>query len=261
MPEDDLEPRDDSAPGDALTASDIPPGEARVVRLSFALALGAILVVVAVGGGAIAAWRLSDLTGDLAAVRTERDTLDLRVQQLISTNGQLVERITDIDSQISGLVSEVHALEAEVQLLRAENASLEEQLLQLQNPDVAELIIVFGSAFRFCRTCFGAGEFLLVVDLTVSNPDTEDIAFFSTSSFKLKGPDNTVYPLLADSPVGRQPRFISGVTGLPDGRIEIRSQALEPGEVIRGVVVFYVTAAALETFVISYDEFTAELKI
>ncbi len=48
-------------------------------------------------------------------------------------------------------------------------------------------------------------------------------AYLSTYDFRLKGPDGTVYPLSEQSPIASQPRFYSGVSDLPGGRIQVAS--------------------------------------
>ena len=104
----------------------------------------------------------------------------------------------------------------------------------------------------------GTGEFLLIVNVTARNPDPTKPAELSVYDFRLKGPDNTVYPLLEQSPVATQPRFAGGVENLPGGRIQISSQQLAPGETVKGSLVFFVPKP-VSRFTLTYHGTTQQL--
>ena len=57
-----------------------------------------------------------------------------------------------------------------------------------------------------------------------------------------------------------QPRFVSGVSDLPGGRIELDGQELAPSETVTGSLVFYVPKP-VRTFSFSYHGTTTELSL
>ena len=106
---------------------------------------------------------------------------------------------------------------------------------------------------------FASGEFILIVDVLVSN-DTPNQAHFDATDFSLKDIEDNVFDLLRNSSVGSQPRFVGGVTGLPGGRSEIKSRDLKPGEKVKGSLLFYITKNVSE-FTITHGDTSERITV
>ncbi len=236
-------------PGDSAPRGAKPPG--RVVSIRKAVVLAVIAAV---------------LTGLLSAAATtlitrgQVDDLEAQVGTLTSRVSGLTEQVDGLAADKEGLTAAAGSSRAELEALTRQNAELRAQLegAASEEPPVAE---VSYDAVVKADTWFlheGTGAFLLIVDVTVTNPDADRDAYFSPYDFRLKGLDGTVYPLIDQSPVASQPRFLSGVSDLPGGRIQVGSQGLAPAETIKGSLVFYVPKP-VQKFSITYRGQTSAL--
>lgn len=228
-------------------SADLTPGK-RAVSLRKALTLG---VVGAVLVGMIAAGSTTWV------MRRQIHDLDQQLAGLTSTVTDLTHQVDTLGTDKAALTAQLSDLRARADTLSQDNAALRAQLggPQPVTPDISfGTVLKDGSWFDY----LGTGEFLLIVDVTARNPDPAKPADFSVYDFRLKGPDNTVYPLLEQSPVATQPRFAGGVENLPGGRIQISSQQLAPGETVKGSLVFYVPKP-VSRFTLTYHGTTQQL--
>ncbi len=170
---------------------------------------------------------------------------EVRIEALEAENAQLVEQGAADGRRLERLRASVEAIQAGSDMLR-------QQIAELTAPqDPLPPTVEYGSAVRYAEDWFSGRQYLLVLDVLVQNPHDREV-FFTPSDFELKAPDSTRYAILAESAVASQPRFSSGVESLPRGHVEIESQLLDPGESVRGSVVFYVTDADVVTFTVDY---------
>lgn len=104
----------------------------------------------------------------------------------------------------------------------------------------------------------GSTEFLLVLDVNMTN-ETDEELWFSSYEMKLKGQDDTVYPSLGASPVG----YLAQNEGmkLPDGRLELSDVSLQPDERVRGSLVFYVPKAETKFKLYQNNELLEDIQL
>jgi hypothetical protein len=121
--------------------------------------------------------------------------------------------------------------------------------------------VTYGEVISFSSSGAGFtdGETILAVDIVVTNV-TANNAEFDAEDFRLKDSDKNTYELLRASSVGSQPRFVGGITGIPGGRSEIRSQELQPEESVKGTILFYVTRPLKEVS-ITHDGKSKQIRI
>jgi cell division protein FtsB len=237
----------------------IPPS-VRTVRLRLA-------VVSAV----IAALLLSALSALTTAVVMRGDVTDrdTRVAALTEQVTDLTARVDAVTADNSALEDQNAALSGQLDGARTQIADLTKRNTELKaqvegltptEPVFARLRYdaVLGESKWFEPE--GSGAFLLIIDVRVHNPDAERPAYFSPYDVRVKGPDDAVYPLLEASPVASQPRFVSGVSDLPGGRIQLSGQELAPSETVTGSLVFYVPKR-VDTFSVSYRGQTTQLAL
>jgi hypothetical protein len=194
--------------------------------------------------------RVAQQSGELEGLRAE-----------VAAAGDMQTRVTQLEAEMAALdgekvelAAEVEARDQQVSALQADKTALEDQLSRILNPEVTWPDVEYGMALRGCVGCFSGDKYLLVLDVTVTN-DTSNTAWFSTADFKLKGPDGTVYPIIDQSPVAYTR------DSLPRGRIEIMSQELQPGEQVRGSLVFYVGRNGVTQFTITYHEISESISL
>ncbi len=240
-----------TASGDS--AQPVPTPSHRVVRLRKALVLGAIAAVLAVILGAAGATLLA---------RGQVDELDRQVSALTSSVSRLTAQVDVLTSDKAELTAQAGRTRAEVEALTRQNTELRAQIEGTTGDQPVVATVSYDKVVKDDKWFIGDGgsPFLLIVDVTVSNPDSAKDAYFSTYDFRLKGPDDTVYPLVDQSPVASQPRFYSGVSDLPGGRIQVQSQQLAPSETVKGCLVFYVPKP-VEKFSITYHGTTTALAL
>ena len=225
----------------------------RVMTIRKAIVLAAIAVVLAGILGAAAATLLT---------RGQVEDLDRQVGTLTSSVSSLTAQVDVLTSDKAALTAQASRTRAEVEALTRQNTELRAQLEGMTSEEPVVATVSYDKVVKedkwFAHD--GSGTFLLIVDVTVSNSDSAKDAYFSTYDFRLKAPDGTVYPLIDQSPVASQPRFYSGVSDLPGGRIQVQSQQLAPSETVKGCLVFYVPKPVQE-FSITYHGQTSALAL
>lgn len=222
----------------------------RVVTVRRALALAAIAAVLAAILGAAAA---------VLFTRTQVDDLDRQVSTLTARVAGLGSQIEVLTSDKAALTGQLSQARAEVAALTRQNTDLREQITGMSGPEPVVATVSYDAVTTAAKWFLPQdGAYFLIVDVTVANPDPQREAFFSTYDFRLKGPDATAYPILEQSPVASEPRFLSGVSDLPGGRIQVQSQQLAPSETVKGSLVFFVTKPVSE-FTITYHGQTTAL--
>lgn len=201
--------------------------------------------------------RVAEQAAELEGLRAEvADAGDLATRlseleaELAASEAELAASVADN----STLDEQLAAREAQLRALQGEKEAVEEQLSALLNPTATWPSVDYGTALRGCVGCFSGDKYLLVLDVAVTN-EGASTAWFSTADFKLKGPDGTVYPTIDQSPVAY------ARDGLPRGRIEILSQELQPGEEVRGSLVFYVGRNGVNSFTITYHDISESISV
>jgi hypothetical protein len=257
------------APGSATRTPERPgPGHGRVVTLRKATILGALAALLV---GVLSA------SGAIYLVGGPTDELDRRAEALtVQADGLTVE--------VDGLTADVEALTAQADSLTVENADLADTLAGVQTqagtlarenaalrtrvtdmteqqPVVAD--VKYGKVLKVDQYWTGGfsptpdgwdltDAFVLVVDVTVTNPDTDRDAYISSTQFRLKGPDGTWFPPAERSPVattyGYYPLFLKR---MPGGRLPLEYLTLGPSETAKASLLFYVSKPVTE-FTISY---------
>jgi outer membrane murein-binding lipoprotein Lpp len=261
-------------PGTASAAA-APPDQTprRTVTLRRALvvaALAALLVgVLSAAGATYLAGGPTDeeLEGSIATLTAQVDSLAEQAGTLTAQAGTLTVQVDGLAAEKADLADALATAQAQAESLGEQNAALRAQVADLTpdvEPPAAE--VAFGSVSRVTRILFPPGDpderpgsylirpkgsFLLFVDVTVTNPDAVDDAWFSTDDVELKGPDDTTY-----APVQRSKlRFPEPMHW---GQLEYLM--LGPSETVKGVLVFYVSEPATE-FSITYDGATTDLSL
>ncbi len=223
------------------------PSGGRMVALWKAVVVGSVAAVVV----ALAAVALTAVVANGRA-----DELDKTVGALDTQVTALQAQVTSLAAQNSALTGQVSVLQGQVNTLTMQNSALRAEL----GTAMVVPTVTYGAALEQTGLFAGSQAYLLVLDVTVHNPSGTDAAQFSTFDFRLKGPDQTVYPLLESSAVAGQPRFARGVEGLPGGRVQIQGQQLAAGETVRGSLVFYVTKP-VTTFTVVYHGTTRTVRV
>ena len=219
-----------------------PPPVTTVSRAVAGGALAALLVGVA---SSLATARLTDRQPAIDAHRAEIAQLTSRVSEQEAEiarltgepvqgedpgaggdDGQLNAEIADLRDQLDAVEVQRDSFEEQVTALQGENASLDEQLQQMLNPDPGPLPTARMDVKSVRRSCIGCPEIIVCVEL--ENTSTSDIdLYYSYSQFTPIDGDNFVYP----------PRFHTPGYGtqlaapLMDG-------GLSPGEKRRGQLLY-----------------------
>lgn len=249
-------------PGDQPMQDDAGASAGGLLSTDRAIAIGAVLMVLAIIATALATYvvldgrsssAIQDLESEVASLRESRNADATRIGELTADLESATADRDALTASEAALEERIAALQGRLEALQAENATLRSQLDQGPGFEPSTPTIAFESTLRYAEGSFDEDQYLLVVDILVTN-DTDTVGFFSTYDFELKAPDQTRYAILALSAVASQPRFISGIQTLPGGRVEIQSQALDPGESVRGSVVFYVTDPSVTDFTITYHD-------
>jgi outer membrane murein-binding lipoprotein Lpp len=243
-------------PGTASGGSAHPdPTPHRVVTLRKALVLGALVALLAgVLSAAGATYLAGGQTDDESQVSV--DTLTAQVDDLAEQAGTLTAQVDTLTVQADSLAAEkadltiaVADAQAQVDSLGEENAALRQQVADLapgQQPPTAE--VTFGEVSKADRPR-PKGSFLLFVDVTVTNPDDVEIAWFSPDDVQLSGPEGATYKPL------RQSRLRSTVQ-----YGELEDIVLAASERVKGFLVFYVPEPVTE-FTITYHGTTTALSL
>jgi outer membrane murein-binding lipoprotein Lpp len=239
------DPTPDASPGTTSSA---------VVTLRKALVLSALVallvgVLSAAGGTYLAGGRAGELDGTV-------DTLTAQVDSLVAQAGTLTAEVDALVAQTDSLVAEkadlttaVADARSQVDSLGEENAALRSQVAGLAPQEPVDAEVTFGKASRANSAYLPKkGSFVLVVNVTVTNPAAED-ALFSKEDVLLKGRDDTRYPPLEQSPISSL-----------EQRAQLPSLLLAPSERVRGRLVFYVPKPVTE-FTITYHGTTTALSL
>jgi outer membrane murein-binding lipoprotein Lpp len=262
-------------PPETASAAAAPPDQTprRTVALRRALvvaALAALLVgVLSAAGATYLAGGPTDeeLEGSIATLTAQVDSLAEQAGTLTAQAGTLTVQVDGLAAEKADLAEALNDTRAQVDSLGEENAALRAEVADLtpdMEPPAAE--VTFGSVSKATRILVPPGDwderpglyrirpkgsFLLFVDVTVTNPDGVDDAWFSSLDVELKGPDDTTYALVQRSKF-RLPEPVHW------GQLE--DLMLGPSETVKGVLVFYVPEPATE-FTITYDGATTDLSL
>ncbi len=263
-------------PGTASGASAHPePTPSRTVTLRKALVLGALVALVvgilsAAGATYVASGPTDEeLEGSIATLTAQVDSLAEQAGTLTAQAGTLNVQVDGLAAEKADLADSLADAQAQVESLGEQNAALRAQVADMtsqQEPPAAE--VTFGSVLKATRIHFQPdsadedpaygyyrirpkGSFLLFVDVTVTNPDGVEDAWFSTYDVELKGPDDTTYSQVQRSKV-RSP--------VPKMWGQLEDLMLAPSETVKGILVFYVPEPATE-FTISYHGTTTDLSL
>jgi cell division protein FtsB len=247
----------------------------RVVTLRKAAILAALAALLVGVLSAAAATYLAgmpddgELEGRAETLTAQIDSLTTEVDGLTAEVDTLTVRADDLATENADLSDTLAGARAQVDSLGDENALLRTQIADMtgHQPVVAE--VTFGTLLRvdrywtnprtwdegprsstFDRVAL-ADAFVLVVDVTVTNPDADKDAYISSREFRLKGLDGTVFPLAERSPVAPTHGFRTFPQGMPGGRIYFEHMTLGPSETAKASLVFYVSPPVTE-FTITY---------
>jgi hypothetical protein len=242
-------------PGTAAGDSAQPdPNRPRLVSRRTAVvvgALGALLIGVVSGAAAtsLESGRADETAGRAGALTVRVESLTAQVESLTADVDRVTARVDGLAAEKAELADTVAEAQARAESLAEANAALRERLADIitgSTPVAAE--VGFGGVSRASSCCRGR-TFLLVVNVTVTNPDTAEEAYFSKGDVLLKGPDGTRFPPLEQSPVSSDVQ-----------RAQLPSLMLAPSERVKGSLVFYVSQAVTE-FTVSYQGTSTALSL
>jgi outer membrane murein-binding lipoprotein Lpp len=226
----------------------------RVVTLRKALVLSALVallagVLSAAGATYLAGGRAGELDGSVDTLTAQVDALAVQAGTLAAEVDALAVQAGTLAAEKADLTVAVADAQAQVDSLGEENAALRSQVAGLAPQEPVDAEVAFGKATRSSNWVPGRGAFLLGVNLTVTNPDTAEDAWFAASDVRLQGPDATAYPRLNESPA-------KGMTS----RAELPDLLLAPSERVKGRLMFYVPKPVTE-LTITYHGTTAALSL
>ncbi len=240
----------------------------RVVTLRKAAvlaALAALLVGVlsAAGAAYVAGGQADDaLEGRAETLTAQADGLTAEVDGLTADVEGLTAQADGLAAENADLADTLAGAQAQVDSLGDENAALRTQVANMtgQQPVVAD--VTYGKVLKVDQwwtrgvspTQDGvavAEGFVLVVDVTATNPDADRDAYLSSRDFRLKGPDGTVFPLAERSPVAAAYYYPIFLKRMPGGRIHFEDLMLGPSETAKASLVFHVNKPVTE-FTITY---------
>jgi outer membrane murein-binding lipoprotein Lpp len=230
----------------------------RVVTLRKAVVLGALVallvgVLSAAGATYVAGGQAGELEGSVDTLNAQVDSLTTQVDDLTAEAGTLTARIESLVAEKADLADTLTGTRAQAESLGVENEALRAQVSQStpgEEPPAAE--VTYGKVFRVDRRWVQGSAFLLVVDVTATNPDAEKEAYVHSGDFRLKGLDDTLYLLADRSPVGSLSDYRQWLARLSETRNPLRYQLqVPPSEAAKACLVFYVNRA-VSSFTLTY---------
>ncbi len=229
-----------------------PANPGRVVTLSKALVIATLVallvgVLSAAGATYLAGGEAGELDSRVGTLTAQVDTLTAQAGSLTAQVGTLTAQADSLAAEKADLTDAVADTQSEAESLGEENAALRAQAAGLAPREPVDAQVVFGKAFRATATSGVEGSFVLVVDVTLTNPDAAEDALFSKEDVRLTGPDDTRFPPQEQSPLARQ-------------RAQLPSLVLAPSERVRGRLVFYVSQPVTE-LTITYHGTTTALSL
>jgi hypothetical protein len=214
----------------------------------FGALVGLLVGVISAAGATYLARGSADgLDGRVDTLTAQVDILTAQAGTLTAQAGTLTADAESLAAEKAELTTAVDDARAEAESLGEENALLRAQVAGLAPQDPLDVQVTFGKAFRATSTSAVKGSFVLVVNVTVTNPDAAEDALFQREDVLLTGPDDTRFPPQEEAPLSRQ-------------RAELPSLVLAPSERVRGRLVFYVPKAVTD-FTIAYHGTTAALSL
>jgi hypothetical protein len=148
----------------------------------------------------------------------------------------LASERTNLVSQNAGKEEDLTRIQDTAKNLRAEIDTLKKTISDIQAPEQAELSISVSEAKHNGYVADQTiGKDLLYVTVTVKNDNPSLDGFFTAYDLRLKK-DTNVYDLCQVSPVSYQ---CNPGLNVPGDKSELRSQTIKAGEVVTGVVAFY----------------------
>ncbi len=247
-----------SASPDPTPGASVGPTSGRMVTLRKAVVLGALVALVvgvlsAAGATYVAGGQAGELEGSVDTLTAQVDSLTTEVGDLTAEAGTLTAQVESLVAEKAELADTLAGAQAQVDVLGRENAALRAQVAEStpgEEPPAAE--VTYGKVFRVDRRWALGSAFLLVVDLTATNPDAEKDAYVYTGDFRLKGLDDTLYLLADRSPVGSLRDYRQWLDRLSENRNPLRYQLqVPPSETAKASLVFYVNRA-VSGFTITY---------
>jgi outer membrane murein-binding lipoprotein Lpp len=224
------------------------------VTLRKALALSALVallvgVLSAAGATYVAGGQAGELDGTVDTLTAQVDALTVQAGTLSAEVDALSAQADSLAAEKADLTAAVADARARVDSLGEENAALRSQVAGSAPQEPADVEVTFGKASRANSAYLPRkGSFVLVVNVTVTNPAAED-ALFQKEDVLLKGPDDTRYPPLEQSPISSL-----------EHRAQLPSLLLAPSERVRGRLVFYVPKPVTE-LTITYHGTTTALSL
>jgi uncharacterized protein YoxC len=204
-------------------------------------------VISAVGATYLAGEPTDELDGRVDTLTAQVDSLTAQAGSLTAQVDTLVAQADSLAAEKADLTTAVADAQAQVESLGTENAALRAQVAGLAPQEPVDAQVTFGKAFRTTSTSGMKGSFVLVVNVTLTNPDAAEDALFSKEDVLLTGPDDTRFPPQEQSPLSRQ-------------RAQLPSLVLAPSERVTGRLVFYVPKPVTE-FTITYHGTTTALSL
>jgi cell division protein FtsB len=247
-----------TASGGPIRPDPAPEKGKKVVTLRKALVLGALVALLtgilsAAGATYLARGQIDELDGNVDTLTSEVATLTEQADTLTAQADSLSAQADSLAAEKADLADTLAATQAKADSLEKENAALNQQFRELTGQDPVEPVfadVAYGKVLTFWEGVGTRKSFLLVVDVTVTNPDASKTAYFSAYDLRLRGPDDTVYPLFSQSTFADRSQN-PGMPILPGGRIQMQSLELAPSERAKGSVVFYVPKTVTK-FTITY---------
>ena len=237
----------------------------RVVTLRKAVVLGALVallvgVLSAAGATYVAGGQAGELEGSVDTLNAQVDSLTTQVDDLTAEAGTLTARIESLVAEKADLADTLAGTQAQVESLGAENAALRTQVGDIagQQPVVAD--VSYGKVLKADRHWLKGNAFVLIVDVTATNPDADEEAYLSRNDFRLKGLDDTLYLPADDSPVASERGYREWVDRLSSSRNPLTYLQLAPSETAKASLLFYVNKA-VSRFTITYHGSTTALSL
>jgi cell division protein FtsB len=249
-----------TAPGGSRPP-DRTPG--RVVTRRTAVVVGALVallvgVLSAAGATYVAGGQAGELEGSVDTLTAQVDSLTTEVDDLTAEAGTLTARIEGLVAEKADLADTLTGTRAQAESLAAENAALRTQVGDLagQRPVVAD--VAYGKVLKVDRWWLKGNAFVLIVDVTATNPAADEEAYLSRNDFRLKGLDDTLYLPADDSPVASERGYREWVDRLSRSRLTYLE--LAPSETAKVSLLFYVNKA-VSRFTITYGGTTTALTL
>lgn len=173
----------------------------------------------------------------------------MKVDDLSQQNQTLQNDVEQNKNARAELVKQLEVAQNERQNLDEKMSALEEENNRIKNPQQATLALTTGEVKHNKETYNDSGKDLLYIDLAVKNESAVE-GYFSPYSLRLKDDDDKIHPLCQDSAVGYY--VCQSGLDLPQGKVELKSLAVRPGETVKGTVAFYVPKS-LNSYTLSYD--------